>query len=203
MLAGFSFVPIYFQSIQGDTALMSGVKLFPLILSFLAGAMISSVILQKSGRIWIILPVAATLLTTGIGLLDLLEVDTSYGTMAGYQIIFGLGIGSIFAITSVTLQNSVSSAQMGVAMSAFTFFQLLGGALGIAVEGSLLNHYALQNMAAVMAGQMDPTTALLRALNKVFLTTIAPGAVVFLCSWWVVDPPKSTTHHHHTAPIVA
>lgn len=198
MLAGFSFLPIYFQSVQGTSALMSGVQLFPLIVAFLAGAVIASVVLQKTGRLWGILPVASGLFTTGIGLLSLLAVDTAYGTIAGYQIIAGLGVGAIFAITSVTVQNSVSAAQMGVAMSAFSFFQLLGGALGIAVEGSLLNRYMLENVASVMAGQMDPATAVVDALDRVFLTTIAPGVAVFLASWFVADSPRQT---HSVAPV--
>ena len=80
-------------------------------------------------------------------------------------------------------------------MSAFTFFQLLGGSLGIAVEGSLLNHYVIDGF---MSG-MHPTQAILKALNKVFLVTVAPGACVFIFSWFVKDVPKSANSTHAIA----
>jgi len=175
MMAGFSFLPLYFQSVLGDSSIMSGVKIFPMIGGFLLGAGVSSGVLKRFNRVTLLLPEGAVLLTVGLGLLDLIRPDTPYGIIAAVQIAFGLGMGSVMAVTAVVLQNSVSASQMGICMSAFSFFMLLGGALGVAGLGALLNHATESNLPTSTSYQ----DALCKALNLVFLATCAPGVIVF------------------------
>lgn len=182
MFAGFTFLPVYFQSVLMDTALMSGVKLFPLVVTFLFGAFLASAILQKTGKIGFLVPIGAVFLTVGLGLFALIRPDTNYGDLAGFMILFGMGMGIIFALISVTLQNSVEASQMGVVMSAFAFFQLLGGSLGVAIVGALMNHWS---EIAFIENPFDPLLALCKALDNVFLATIVPGGVVILLSLFV------------------
>jgi len=165
-----------------DSALMSGVKLFPLVLTFLLGAGIASAIMQKTGKIGYLVPFGAVMLTFGLGLLSLITPDTNFGEIAGFMLLFGFGIGIIFALVSVTLQNSVSAGQMGVVMSAFAFFQLLGGSLGVAIVGALMNHWTATNYAKYPT---DPQLALSKALDNVFTATIFPGVIVCILALFI------------------
>jgi len=183
MMAGFSFLPIYFQSVLGDSSIISGVKIFPMIGGFLLGAGVSSAMLKKFNRVNFLLPEGAVLLTIGVGLLNLIRPDTPFGIIAALQIAFGLGMGACMAVTAVVLQNSVPASQMGICMSAYSFFMLLGGALGVAGLGALLNHATESNLPTSTSYQ----DALCKALNLVFLATSAPGVLVFLISWLVQD----------------
>lgn len=183
MMAGFSFLPVYMQTVLGNSSIISGVKLFPLIGGFLFGAAISAVMLRKLNKVMFLLPEGAALLTTGLGLLYLIKPDTSYGMIAGFQVIAGLGMGSIISVTAVVLQNSVAPSQMGVCMSAFSFFMLMGGALGVAVIGALVNNSTTSNL---LAGQ-SPQLAICNALDLAFLVSASPGVLVFLLSLFVQD----------------
>ena len=139
------------------------------------------------------LSIGSAICTTGIALFYLLDVDTNYGTVAGYQIVFGVGIGMIMSITPVTVQNSVTPAQMAVAMASFGFFSLLGGALGIAVLGALMNKYIIENLAAGMA----PKKAICDAIGLMFLVTLVPGCCVFICSLFVRSVKHAVTESTH------
>jgi len=122
------------------------------------------------------------MLTMGLGLLSLIQPDTNFGVVAGFMLLFGLGIGIIFALVSVTLQNSVSADQMGVVMSAFAFFQLLGGSLGVAIVGALMNHWTATYFVEYPT---NPLLALCSALDNVFIATIFPGVMVCFLSLFI------------------
>jgi len=169
--------------VLGDSAILSGVKLFPLIAGFLFGAGLSAGLFRKLNKVLYLLPEGAALLTTGLGLLYLIQPDTSFGMIAGFQVIAGLGMGATMSVTAVVLQNSVAPSQMGVAMSAFSFFMLMGGALGVAAIGALVNNATTANL---LAGQL-PQLAICNALDVALLASASPGILVFLISWFVQD----------------
>lgn len=90
--------------------------------------------------------------------------------MIGYQIIFGLGVGT-------TLQNSVIAVQaewadrddlIPQATSVVNFFQLVGGVLGIAIAGAVFANQLTHNIAAYAPG-LDPQTleAIKHALSAI------------------------------------
>jgi len=126
--------------------------------------------------------VGAVLLTSGLGLLSLLKPDTNYGVIVGFMLLFGTGIGMIFALVSVTLQNSVEAPQMGVVMSAFSFFQLMGGSIGVAIVGALMNTWTVKYYTET---PMNPALATSRALDNVFTATIVPGCIVIILSLFI------------------
>ena len=51
--------------------------------------------------------------------------------------IAGLGIGPSFAVFTLIVQNAVSPDRIGVATSSLTFFQQIGGTVGLTIAGTL------------------------------------------------------------------
>jgi hypothetical protein len=51
----------------------------------------------------------------------------------------GVGIGSIMPTATLATQNAVEWSDLGVASSVITFFRTLGGVVGLAAFGALLN----------------------------------------------------------------
>src|SRR6476620_8488655 len=49
----------------------------------------------------------------------------------------GLGIGPSFAVFTLIVQNAVSPNRIGVATSSLTFFQQIGGTIGLTVATTL------------------------------------------------------------------
>jgi MFS family permease len=54
------------------------------------------------------------------------------------QMVVGLGLGSVFPISTVCLQNAVSRAQMGIATGAANFFRALFSSLVVAILGAIV-----------------------------------------------------------------
>jgi hypothetical protein len=54
------------------------------------------------------------------------------------MLLTGLGIGPSFAVFTLVVQNSVAPARIGVATSSLTFFQQIGGTVGLTISGTVL-----------------------------------------------------------------
>ena len=97
-----------------------------------------------------------------------------------------IGLGTIFPITTVAIQNSVSPHQMGTATGVMGFFRALGGALIVALFGAVLfsqlpDLAALENLsgeklaAIVASGEIHTVFRPLFAL-AVFVMAVALAA---------------------------
>ena len=77
------------------------------------------------------------LLGIGMFLATSLHADTPRPVMWAWMILAGLGIGPSFAVFTLIVQNAVSPDRIGVATSSLTFFQQIGGTVGLTVAGTL------------------------------------------------------------------
>jgi hypothetical protein len=57
--------------------------------------------------------------------------------------LIGFGTGTIFPISTVSVQNAVDRAHLGVATGVLTFLRSLGGAIGVAALGAVALGYGL------------------------------------------------------------
>jgi MFS family permease len=132
------FVPLYFEVVLHMSASQSGLALIPLMgatvaLSTITGRLMMHVTHYKrmplAGVLMSILSLAAlaiwpTAMPTALVLLLLLLI--------------GSGIGTLFPVSTVCMQNAVTQHQMGVATGAANFFRALFSALVVAVLGAIV-----------------------------------------------------------------
>lgn len=86
-------MPIYFQSIKGDSAITSGVYTIPFVGLFALGSVLSGAWIGKT-RLVQPLEFASPLLTIiGAALLYTMDINTSKAWFIGAQIPLGFGIG--------------------------------------------------------------------------------------------------------------
>jgi MFS family permease len=78
---------------------------------------------------------------SGIAMIWMARINgsTEYATLILPMIVMGFGSASIFSSTSVASQNGVEFHDLGVATATVMFFRSLGGSLGLAVFGTILN----------------------------------------------------------------
>jgi hypothetical protein len=91
----------------------------------------------RTGRFkWLIF---AALVTTAVGLwlLSNLHADMPIPVVWAWMFVAGIGIGPTFAVFTLVVQNSVPIARLGTATSNLTFFQQVGGTVGLAVTGTI------------------------------------------------------------------
>ncbi|PYI00692.1 MFS general substrate transporter [Aspergillus sclerotiicarbonarius CBS 121057] len=127
------YLPIYFQSVRGKSALTSGVDLLPQILCQLVMAVTSGIL---TGRVGYYLPwgiFGAILTSIGCGLLAMLSPTTVTRDWAGYEALIGFGRGAATQVPMIAIQNAVPPNQISTAMAILTFSQTFGGSIFLAV----------------------------------------------------------------------
>ena len=155
MFGGIVFIPLYFQGVLGLSATASGSFLTPMMLGVVFGSIVSGQVLSRAGGHYRIQGlIGLGLMALGIGLLSTMSVQTSYATAVLYIILTGIGLGVSMPLYVIAIQNAVPYAVMGVATSSTAFFRSIGGALGLAILGSIMNNL----FASAFVANLTPRT---------------------------------------------
>ncbi|MDP9326429.1 MAG: hypothetical protein M3O87_07840, partial [Candidatus Dormibacteraeota bacterium] len=78
-------------------------------------------------------------MSAGAYLLTLLTVDSTQLEVARDVVLFGVGLGLSFSVFNVVAQNAVRAEYISSSTSAIQFVRQIGGTLGLAVLGSIVN----------------------------------------------------------------
>ena len=172
-LVGFSlfgiifFLTLYFQNVRGYSAQGAGALTLPLTAVVMVVAPIAGRLNPKIGPR--VLMTAGMLLTSAAMLtLSQIGVHTSYIlVIAPAYLAMGIGIAMTMPTTTATAMGSVSPDKAGIASGVVNASRQVGGALGIAVLGTVGAHFATSSWttftsAAPAAGQakLDKLTPL-------------------------------------------
>ncbi|MFH0942327.1 MAG: DHA2 family efflux MFS transporter permease subunit [Chloroflexota bacterium] len=141
MFGGIIFVPLFFQGVMGLTAAASGSFLTPMMLGIVAGGFVSGQLLARAGGHYRIQgAVGIAIMAAGLALLSLMTSETSHGAAVFNIIITGFGLGVTMPVYVIAIQNAVPYKMLGVATSSGAFFRSLGGSVGLAIFGSIMNN---------------------------------------------------------------
>jgi EmrB/QacA subfamily drug resistance transporter len=132
------FVPLYFEVVMHLSASESGLALIPLVAatplsSTLTGRMMARV--QHYKRVPLI---GLTLSILSLAALAIWPASMPFTLVLVLLWVIGTGLGTVFPISTVCMQNAVVHAQMGVATGAANFFRALFSALVVAVLGAIV-----------------------------------------------------------------
>jgi EmrB/QacA subfamily drug resistance transporter len=141
MFGSIIFIPLFFQGVLGSTATTSGNFLTPMMLGVVAGSFVSGQLLSRAGGHYKIQgAVGIAVMGMGIFLLSRMTAQTPYGTAVVNIVITGLGLGVTLPLYVIAVQNAVPYSILGVATSSTAFFRSIGGSVGLAVLGSVMNN---------------------------------------------------------------
>ena len=132
------FLPQYFQVVKGLGATESGLNLLPLVFALIVGATVSGQIAARTGRYKPIIFGAMVVLAAGLFLLTNLRADTQLPVLWLWMVVAGLGVGPSFALFAALVQNNVEPRVVGAATASLTFFQQIGGTIGLTIAGTVL-----------------------------------------------------------------
>ena len=131
------FLPRWFQTVGGASATESGYNLLPLLVALIFSAIVSGQIVARVGRYKLLMVGSMLLLAFGLFLLTNIRADTDRRTLWLWMVIAGLGIGPSFAVFTLIVQNAVDTGCVGVATASLTFFQQIGGTIGLTIAGTV------------------------------------------------------------------
>ncbi len=137
MFGMFFLITQYFQLVLGYTPLGAGLRGIPIALAIMATAPNSAKLVVRFGPK---LTVAGGLGLVGAGLLLLIgaQVDTPYPYIALSMVVLASGMGVAMAPLTASIMGSIPLGKSGVGSAVNDTTRELGGALGVAVLGSLL-----------------------------------------------------------------
>ncbi|MDQ3871712.1 MAG: MFS transporter [Chloroflexota bacterium] len=131
------FLPRWFQTVAGASATESGYNILPLLAALIVSAIGTGQIVARVMRYKALIFGSLLLLASGLYLLTNLRADTDRPLLWLWMTIAGLGIGPSFAVFTLVVQNEVAPERVGVATSSLTFFQQIGGTVGLTIAGTV------------------------------------------------------------------
>ena len=154
------FLPRWFQTVAGASATESGYNILPLLFGLIVSAIASGQIVARVGRYKILIFGSLLLLALGLFLLTNLHANTDRPVLWLWMLIAGVGIGPSFAVFTLIVQNSVQPDRIGVATSSLTFFQQIGGTVGLTLASTILANRIATELPIQLAKAGVPPQAL-------------------------------------------
>ena len=139
-ISGAYFLPLYFQAVLGATPILSGVWLFPFVLSLSVTSIIGGIFIKKTGQylppIWL----GMVFMAIGFGLFVDLPVGRTWGRIFTFQIIAGLGVGPNFQAPLIALQTKVNPRDIATATALFGFIRNLATSISVVIGGVIFQN---------------------------------------------------------------
>jgi DHA2 family multidrug resistance protein-like MFS transporter len=136
LFGGFLFIPQYLQLVIGLSPLTSGLWSLPWAVGFIVGSMVTPMLVRRFKPAYVM---AAGLILAAPGFAIFTQVDgaTGFATFALGSVIFSLGFAPVFTLTTDLVVGSAPPERAGAAAAISETSAEFGGALGIAVFGSI------------------------------------------------------------------
>ncbi|HEX8220356.1 MAG TPA: MFS transporter, partial [Chloroflexia bacterium] len=139
MFGAILYIPLFIQAIQGDSATNSGNSVTPMTLAIVISSIVTGQIISRTGKYRVMGVVGMAMVMGGAILLYTMNMDTPRLVTIAYMIVMGLGLGIAFPLYTLVVQNAFPIQRVGVVTAAVTFFRSIGGTVGVAVLGSVVN----------------------------------------------------------------
>ncbi|EWC47542.1 hypothetical protein DRE_03162 [Drechslerella stenobrocha 248] len=198
------YLPFYFQAVQGTTAVQSGIRCIPYLISITVASIIVGGSVTAIGYYTPFMWASGIIFTIGCGLLHTLKVDSPSGVWIGYQIMAGFGAGMGIQIPFVAVQVVLNSTDMPVGNALAIFFNSLGGAIAISITQNIFTNTLLKELPklaptvdadlvikvgatairTITTAETLPGVVLAynRGITTAFILGIAVAGIAFFCS---------------------
>lgn len=140
-ISGAFFLPLYFQAVFGATPILSGVYLFPFVLSLSISSAVTGIFIKNTGQYLPAIWFGIGLMTLGFGLfIDLPSARHSWARVIIFQIIAGIGAGPNFQAPLIALQTKVHPKDIASATAMFGFIRNLSTAMAVVIGGVIFQN---------------------------------------------------------------
>jgi EmrB/QacA subfamily drug resistance transporter len=148
------FLTQYLQFVKGYTTLQAGLRIVPVVVGIAAGTALSTRLNAKFGT-KIDVAIGLTIVAGALAYLSTATVSSGYSVIAIGLITIGFGMGIAMAPATDSIMGAVPKANAGVGSAVNDTTRQVGGALGVAILGSLLST-SYSNKLDQIAGQLPP-----------------------------------------------
>ncbi len=148
LMGSLFFFSLYLQSVQGYSPFETGLCMLPMNMLILIITLISPRVDEKIGTK---LTISLGLFIMGLGLLIFglsVGLSTPYMVTLSVLLLLAIGLGLVMSPATNAIMNSIPKSRAGIGSAMNDTTRQIGGALGIAVLGSLINATYLTRIGA-------------------------------------------------------
>jgi EmrB/QacA subfamily drug resistance transporter len=158
MFGAILYIPLFVQDVLMQSATNSGFILTPMMLGVIVVSIVSGLLMSKTGKYKALAIVGTAVTTVGLYLLSTMTVATDNATLVRDMVVMGLGLGTSMALFTIVVQNAFTADRIGVVTASLAFFRSIGGAVGVALLGSVMNSRFIDELQKGLpsAGSLDP-----------------------------------------------
>ena len=133
----FFFLTLFVQNVWGYSALKTGISYLPMVAMIMVASAVASQLVNRIGARPLM--IAGSVFGTGgmIWLSRITEHSTYAGGLLGPMMLTAVGMGLLFVPISLVALTKVGNNDAGVASSLLNVGQQVGGALGLAILGTV------------------------------------------------------------------
>ena len=165
MFAVIMFLPLFLQAVLGRTASNSGALLMPLMLGMVFSSVITGQLISRTGRYKVFGLIGLALASLGMFLLSRLGIDTTNTAVAVDMVLVGAGLGITMPLFTISLQSQFPT-RMGEVTGALQFFRSIGGTVGVALLGGVMNAAFARELTTLVTRDADKFGAAAPILAK-------------------------------------
>ncbi len=187
MFGAIIYVPLFAQLALGVTATNSGTILTPLMLSFVASSIVSGQLISRTGKYkWL---AVFGLLDAAISVyfLSTMTASTTSLELLVRMLGTGIGLGLTMPIFTLAVQNAFDHSKLGVATASTQLFRSIGGTVGTAVLGGVLNNRLANS-------PIKTREVFASSITEVFFIASILLGVSFVISFLLKEIPLRKTH---------
>jgi EmrB/QacA subfamily drug resistance transporter len=131
------YMPLYFQVAHKLSATQAGFALIPIVVMTTPGAIMSGRSMLHLRRYKVSAIVGVIIATMSVTALVIWPAMPLEWVLVALTLI-GFGVGTVYPVMTVSIQNAVPEHQVGTATGAMNFFRALASTLAVAVMGAIL-----------------------------------------------------------------
>lgn len=133
------FIPLYAQVVVGFSATNSGLMLTPMMVGVVLASAIVGQVVSRTGKYRVMAILGMSVATLGMFLFTRVSIDTGASQLVTAMFVTGLGLGATMPIFGVVVQNTFDHSRLGVVTASTQLFRTIGGTVGSALFGGILN----------------------------------------------------------------
>jgi EmrB/QacA subfamily drug resistance transporter len=152
-------ITIYLQQVLGYSALQAGIRYVPFAITMMFFAPMSARVVERVGT-KITVATGLTLIALALLTFSTITVDSGYARIFWAFELMAVGMGNVMAPATESIMGSLPRAKAGVGSAVNDTTRQVGGALGVAILGSLLNSSYIHNLTSNLEGSSVPANAI-------------------------------------------
>ena len=129
------YLPLYYEAVKGYSPIIVGVAVFPETFTVAPASILVGIAVSITNRFRWAIWSGWSLTVLGMGLLYLLNPNTSVPAFIFLNLVPGLGIGLLFSSMNLATQAAATEKHVGFAAAMYIFLRSLGQGIGVAVGG--------------------------------------------------------------------